>query len=36
MGSVDRDVPSNKDDVMGPTVIGVDPHKRSHPAVVLD
>jgi hypothetical protein len=28
MRSVDRDVPSNQEDVMGTTVIGVDPHKR--------
>jgi transposase len=34
--STDRVVPSTKEDVMGPTVIGVDPHKRSHTAVVLD
>jgi hypothetical protein len=25
-----------KEDVMGTTVIGIDPHKRSHTAVVLD
>jgi kynurenine formamidase len=36
MRFVDRGVPSNKEDVMGTTVIGVDPHKRSHTAVVLD
>ncbi|MEX1164243.1 MAG: transposase [Nitriliruptor sp.] len=36
MRSVDRGVPPNKEDVMGRTVIGVDPHKRSHTAVVLD
>ena len=36
MRFVDRGVPSNKEDVMGVKVIGVDPHKRSHTAVVLD
>jgi transposase len=36
MRFVDRGVPPNKEGVMGRTVIGVDPHKRSHTAVVLD
>jgi transposase len=36
MRFVDRGVPSNKEDIMGCKVIGIDPHKRSHTAVVLD
>jgi transposase len=36
MRFVDRGVPSIEEDVMGVKVIGVDPHKRSHTAVVLD
>ncbi|MGI8794373.1 MAG: IS110 family transposase [Acidimicrobiales bacterium] len=36
MRFVDRGVPSIEEDVMEVKVIGVDPHKRSHTAVVLD
>jgi hypothetical protein len=36
MRSVDRCVPSIRRTLMGLKVIGIDPHKRSHTAVVLD